>query len=146
MPKPLREKTTLTLTLTSSTTTWQQNTTNTYWRTHWFASTGRNQAFTSPINQGTPRAYPPACADPSRSPVVPSQSRRSRKGTSTPCSPQGIKVNGLVCWGKSTGNPWVFTIKYRGFRWKFSYHPILWQKDFSESGTWHDLTMLNHQP
>ena len=25
-----------------------------------------------------------------------------------------------------TGNPWVFTIKYRGFRLKFSHHPILW--------------------
>ena len=24
-----------------------------------------------------------------------------------------------------TGNPWVFTIEYRGFRLKFSHHPIL---------------------
>ena len=30
--------------------------------------------------------------------------------------------------GKSTGNPWVFTIKYRniGLSCKFSHHPILW--------------------
>ena len=35
---------------------------------------------------------------------------------------------GLVFTGKSTGNPWVFTIKYRVFRLKFSHHPILWLK------------------
>ena len=27
--------------------------------------------------------------------------------------------------GKSTGKPWVFTIKYRAFRLKISHHPIL---------------------
>ena len=39
------------------------------------------------------------------------------------------ELNGLWHWigfvGKSlTGNPWVFTIKYRAFRLKFSHHPI----------------------
>ena len=38
--------------------------------------------------------------------------------------------NGLVCCGKSTPETMVFTIKkkkkYRGFRLKFSRHPILW--------------------
>ena len=33
---------------------------------------------------------------------------------------------GLVLLGKSTGNPWVFTIKYRDFlSCKISHHPIL---------------------
>ena len=31
-----------------------------------------------------------------------------------------------------TGNPWVFTIKYRGFRLKFTRYPSLW--------TWHDTS------
>jgi hypothetical protein len=47
----------------------------------------------------------------------------------------------LVCWGKFTGNPWVFTIKYRAYTSKFS-HPILgkdlgkkiWKKTHRNTG------------
>jgi hypothetical protein len=33
--------------------------------------------------------------------------------------------NGLVCWGESSPETMVFTIKYRAFRLKFSHNPIL---------------------
>jgi hypothetical protein len=37
----------------------------------------------------------------------------------------GFYVNGLVFLGKSTGDPWFFTMKCKGFRLNFSHHPIL---------------------
>ena len=37
--------------------------------------------------------------------------------------------------GKSTGKPWVFTIKYRTFRLKCSHHPILWTTHDWDPGT-----------
>ena len=37
-----------------------------------------------------------------------------------------ILVHWIGLLGKSTGNPWVFTIKLIGLSCKFSHHPILW--------------------
>ena len=39
------------------------------------------------------------------------------------------------------GNPWVFTIKYRGFRLKLSHHTILWSWF-----PWYPLAMTNSSP
>ena len=43
-----------------------------------------------------------------------------------------------------TGNPWVFTIKYGGFRLKFSHHPVLWPLQFgSFLGSLFDSTVAD---
>ena len=42
-------------------------------------------------------------------------------GGGATCDSQRIGFVGKIL----TGNPWVFTIKYRAFRFQFSHHPIL---------------------